>query len=116
MSPTTSRNDAPETLRRGLKRHCHQVDRQTGYVLRLKSDNSESLDCNQKARHEFFDHLRWLPVGHAAGFCLILNSIALRLVEMHRTDHSRFRKRHDFIPDFSHAERRTRIVIGVTAP
>jgi len=34
---------------------------------------------------------------------------------MHRTDHSRFRKRHDFIPDFSHAERRTRIVIGVTA-
>jgi cation diffusion facilitator family transporter len=34
---------------------------------------------------------------------------------MHRTDHSRFRKRHDFVPDFSHAERRTRIVIGVTA-
>ena len=34
---------------------------------------------------------------------------------MHRTDHSRFRKRHDFVPDFSHAERRTRIVIAVTA-
>src|SRR2546421_5230483 len=34
---------------------------------------------------------------------------------MLRTDHSRFRKRHDFIPDFSHAERRTRIVIGITA-
>jgi cation diffusion facilitator family transporter len=41
--------------------------------------------------------------------------IALFWVEMHRTDHSRFRKRHDFVPDFSHAERRTRIVIGVTA-
>src|SRR6266436_2307853 len=34
---------------------------------------------------------------------------------MHRTNHSRFRKRHDFVPDFSHAERRTRIVIGITA-
>jgi hypothetical protein len=34
---------------------------------------------------------------------------------MHRTDHSHFRKPHDFVPDFSHAERRTRIVIGVTA-
>src|SRR5215472_13603728 len=34
---------------------------------------------------------------------------------MHRIDHSRFRKRHDFVPDFSHAERRTRIVIGITA-
>src|SRR5437879_13391783 len=34
---------------------------------------------------------------------------------MHRTDHSRFRKAHDFVPDFSHAERRTRIVVGVTA-
>jgi len=34
---------------------------------------------------------------------------------MHRTDHSRFRKAHDFLPDFSHAERRTRIVIGITA-
>src|SRR6184192_998931 len=34
---------------------------------------------------------------------------------MHRSDHSRFRKAHDFVPDFSHAERRTRIVIGVTA-
>src|SRR5499427_8764699 len=34
---------------------------------------------------------------------------------MHRTDHSRFRKAHNFVPDFSHAERRTRIVIGVTA-
>ena len=34
---------------------------------------------------------------------------------MHRTNHSRFRKAHDFIPDFSHAERRTRIVIGITA-
>jgi len=34
---------------------------------------------------------------------------------MHRTDHSAFRKAHDFVPDFSHAERRTRIVIAVTA-
>src|SRR5438132_12380845 len=34
---------------------------------------------------------------------------------MHRTDHSKFRKKHDFVPDFSHAERRTRIVIGITA-
>src|SRR5437868_8837427 len=34
---------------------------------------------------------------------------------MHQTDHSRFRKAHDFVPDFSHAERRTRIVIAVTA-
>jgi len=34
---------------------------------------------------------------------------------VHRTDHSRFHKAHDFVPDFSHAERRTRIVIGVTA-
>ena len=34
---------------------------------------------------------------------------------MHRTDHSRFCKTHDFVPDFSHAERRTRIVIGITA-
>src|SRR6266404_7418420 len=33
---------------------------------------------------------------------------------MHRTDHSRFRKRHDFVPDFSHAERRTHIVIAIT--
>src|SRR5437773_6926696 len=34
---------------------------------------------------------------------------------MHRTDHSRCRKSHDFVPDFAHAERRTRIVIGITA-
>src|ERR1044072_1735617 len=34
---------------------------------------------------------------------------------MHRTDHTRFRKTHDFVPDFSHAEPRTRIVIGITA-
>ena len=34
---------------------------------------------------------------------------------MHRTDHSRFRKRTISSPDFSHAERRTRIVIGITA-
>jgi cation diffusion facilitator family transporter len=34
---------------------------------------------------------------------------------MHRVDHSRFRKAHDFVPDFSHAEQRTRIVIAVTA-
>jgi len=33
---------------------------------------------------------------------------------MHRTDHSRFRKSHDFVPDFSKAERRTRIVIAIT--
>src|SRR5207247_5283067 len=34
---------------------------------------------------------------------------------MHRTYHSRFCKAHDFVPDFSHAERRTRIVMGITA-
>ncbi len=34
---------------------------------------------------------------------------------MHRIDHSRFRKAHDFVPDFTKAERRTRIVIGITA-
>jgi cation diffusion facilitator family transporter len=35
--------------------------------------------------------------------------------KMHRADHPQFRKAHDFVPDFSHAERRTRIVIGITA-
>lgn len=34
---------------------------------------------------------------------------------MHRTDHSRFRQSHDFALDSSGAERRTRIVIGITA-
>jgi cation diffusion facilitator family transporter len=34
---------------------------------------------------------------------------------MHRTDHTGFAKAHDFVPDFSKAERRTRIVIGITA-
>src|SRR6266576_6228689 len=34
---------------------------------------------------------------------------------MERSDHSLFRHTHNFIPDFSGAERRTRIVIGVTA-
>src|SRR5262249_51184765 len=34
---------------------------------------------------------------------------------MHRIDHSRFTKGHDFVPDFSHAERRGRILIGITA-
>src|SRR5207249_9703390 len=34
---------------------------------------------------------------------------------MHRTDHSQFRKAHNFVPDFSHAERRTRVVTGITA-
>jgi cation diffusion facilitator family transporter len=34
---------------------------------------------------------------------------------MHRVDHSHFRKTHDFVPDFSKAERRTRMVIGITA-
>jgi cation diffusion facilitator family transporter len=34
---------------------------------------------------------------------------------MHRTDHSQFQKTHDFVPDFSKAERRTRMVIGLTA-
>jgi cation diffusion facilitator family transporter len=34
---------------------------------------------------------------------------------MHRTDHSRFRKSHDFVPDFSKSERRTRIVIAITS-
>jgi cation diffusion facilitator family transporter len=34
---------------------------------------------------------------------------------MERSDHSLFRHRHNFVPDFSGAERRTRIVIGITA-
>src|SRR5437762_7535404 len=34
---------------------------------------------------------------------------------MHRTDHSRFRKAHDFVPDFSLAERRLSIVVVITA-
>src|SRR2546423_5863463 len=34
---------------------------------------------------------------------------------MHGTAHSHFRKTHDFVPDFSKAERRTRMVIGITA-
>src|ERR1700682_5649432 len=34
---------------------------------------------------------------------------------MHRTDHSRFQHSHDFALDSSVAERRTRIVIGITA-
>src|ERR1700730_13184531 len=34
---------------------------------------------------------------------------------MHQSDHSRFQHAHDFVPDFSAAERRTRIVIGITA-
>ena len=34
---------------------------------------------------------------------------------MNRTDHSRFQKTHDFVPDFSKAEQRTRMVIGITA-
>src|SRR5882762_866896 len=38
-----------------------------------------------------------------------------RKFTMVRSDHSLFRHTHNFIPDFSGAERRTRIVIGVTA-
>jgi cation diffusion facilitator family transporter len=34
---------------------------------------------------------------------------------MERSDHSLFRHTHNFVPDFSGAERRTRIVIGITA-
>src|ERR671918_1429802 len=34
---------------------------------------------------------------------------------MDRPDHSSFGKAHGFVPDFSGAERRTRIVIGITA-
>ena len=34
---------------------------------------------------------------------------------MDQSDHSPFRHTHDFVPDFSGAERRTRIVIGITA-
>jgi cation diffusion facilitator family transporter len=34
---------------------------------------------------------------------------------MHRSDHAPFRHTHNFVPDFSGAERRTRIVIGITA-
>ncbi len=41
------------------------------------------------------------------------NRVALEA--MHRSDHSRFQQAHDFVPDFSRAERRTRIVIGITA-
>src|SRR5438094_267831 len=41
----------------------------------------------------------------------------LYLFTMHRSDqdHSPFRHTHNFVPDFSGAERRTRIVIGITA-
>lgn len=34
---------------------------------------------------------------------------------MHRNDHSRFSHSHDFVHDFARAERRTRIVIAITA-
>jgi hypothetical protein len=34
---------------------------------------------------------------------------------MQGADHSPFRHTHNFVPDFSGAERRTRIVIGITA-
>src|SRR5437879_2235408 len=34
---------------------------------------------------------------------------------MERSDHAPFRHTHNFVPDFSVAERRTRIVIGITA-
>ena len=34
---------------------------------------------------------------------------------MHRNDHSRFSHSHDFVHDFAQAERRTRIVIAITA-
>src|SRR5437016_1585548 len=34
---------------------------------------------------------------------------------MDQSDHAPFRHTHDFVPDFSRAERRTRIVIGITA-
>src|SRR5437763_2834891 len=40
---------------------------------------------------------------------------SLYLFSMHRSDHSPFRHAHNFVPDFSGAERRTRIVIGITA-
>src|SRR5437773_11997818 len=46
-------------------------------------------------------------------FCSLKNRVALE--SMHRSDHSRFRQAHDFVPDFSRAERRTRIVFGFTA-
>src|SRR5512138_701055 len=38
-----------------------------------------------------------------------------RKLTMERSDHSLFRHTHNFVPDFSGAERRTRIVIGITA-
>jgi cation diffusion facilitator family transporter len=34
---------------------------------------------------------------------------------MNRAEHSHFQKTHDFVPDFSKAEQRTRMVIGLTA-
>src|SRR5260370_23616722 len=46
-------------------------------------------------------------------FATIKNRVVLE--SMHRFDHSRFEQAHDFVPDFSKAERRTRIVIGITA-
>lgn len=33
---------------------------------------------------------------------------------MHRTEHARFQHSHEFVHDFSRAERRTRVVIGIT--
>ena len=54
-----------------------------------------------------------LPRAPLTIFATIRNRVALE--SMHRSDHSRFQQAHDFVPDFSKAERRTRIVIGVTA-
>src|SRR5438094_10610920 len=54
-----------------------------------------------------------LPRAPLTTFATIRNRVALE--SMHRSDHSRFQQAHDFVPDFSKAERRTRIVIGVTA-
>src|SRR5207248_2529474 len=45
-------------------------------------------------------------------FCRFDNRVILE--KMTRVDHSRFRKTHDFVPDFTKGERRTRIVIAIT--
>src|SRR5207248_9907862 len=45
-------------------------------------------------------------------FCRFDNRVILD--KMTRVDHSRFRKTHDFVPDFTKGERRTRIVIAIT--
>src|SRR6266480_5254427 len=47
--------------------------------------------------------------------CRCHEPLYLFTMHMDQSDHAPFRHTHDFVPDFSGAERRTRIVIGITA-